>query len=430
MEFSSEMEVVATALKKYHIPVTQLDCATERAQCERHRPGPLSFLRVYRYGIPTVYRGTSMKAADIVSYMRREYTTWVPEVTALNLEEFKEADKVVVVAFLATSAGAPAAAFSAVKEKHHHRISFGLSTDPEAAAAAQVDVPAMISFNDLEDWINELAMPMLGELSELTVKYYVGYSETSHSHRPVASIVLDPTDESTEALISSLMPVASKYRSAMVFVWIDAHTFKNNTYRFYGLSEPKWPSFVIGDTVTKRYFPYDQSKTVDAMNVEEWFKQYLGGHLVSAPRTQPIREDQTASVYELVGAEFDSVVFDDSKDVFIAFHGNLRDQEFNLFMPTWHQLGDRHAAFKKTLTIAKINAEANDLPSSVGEMTPYPALKFKPAGTRKLIDYKGNLSFDNLVSFLEKHVANSLEIPGLTYGHGDQLPLGGVDSAV
>lgn len=70
------------------------------------------------------------------------------------------------------------------------------------------------------------------------------------------------------------------------------------------------------------------------------------------------------------------------------------------------------------------------MPSSVGEMTRYPALKLKPAGTREFIDYKGDRSFDSLVSFLEKHAANSLQSPDTTDGHGDQFPLGGVDSVV
>jgi protein disulfide-isomerase A1 len=263
---------------------------------------------------------------------------------------------------------------------------FGLSTDPEAAAAAEVNAPAIVvyhrfdeprtlypspvlevSVNDLEDWINELAIPMLGEFTELNGGDYATYLETLHWYKPAANILLDPTDESTEALISSIIPVASKYRSDMVFVWSDVRTTKNNTYLSFGLPEPKWPSFFIENTVTHRFFPYDQSKTVDAKGVEEWVKQYLSGQLVSAPKTQPIPEDQTGSVYDLVGAEFDSVMFDDSKDVFIEFYGasqyasftNIsllltavaRWEEFRLFMPTWQQLGDRYAAFKKTLTM-------------------------------------------------------------------------------
>jgi hypothetical protein len=50
----------------------------------------------------------------------------------------------------------------------------------------------------------------------------------------------------------------------------------------------------------------------------------------------------------------------------------------------------------------------------MGNMTRYPALKFRPAGTRKFIDYKGDRSFDSLASFLQKHAVNSLEIPDLT----------------
>ncbi|KAJ7855841.1 thioredoxin-like domain-containing protein [Mycena leptocephala] len=398
-EFTSQLEAVASALKKHHILVTQVDCAVERAT---------------------------------------KYTAWVLEVTALNLEKFKDADKFVAVASLATSTDAPAAAFSAVKKKHHDRILFGLSTDPEAAAAAEVNAPAIVvyrrfdeprtlypspvfevSVNDLEDWINELAISMLGEFTELNGGDYATYLETLHWYKPAANILLDPTDESTEALISSIIPMASKYRSDMVFVWSDVRTTKNNTYLSFGLPEPKWPSFFIENTVTHRFFPYDQSKTVDAKGVEEWVKQYLSGQLVSAPKTQPIPEDQTGSVYDLVGAEFDSVVFDDSKDVFIEFYGASQYASFTNI-----------SLLLTAVASARINADLDDLPSSVGKMTRYPAFKYKPAGAREFIDYKGDRSFDSLVSFLEKYAMNSVENPYLTDGRGDQLPLGGVDSVI
>jgi protein disulfide-isomerase A1 len=57
----------------------------------------------------------------------------------------------------------------------------------------------------------------------------------------------------------------------------------------------------------------------------------------------------------------------------------------------------------------------NDLPPSVDfRISGFPTLKFKPAGGTEFIDYEGDRSLESLISFVEKHAKNPIELPEIS----------------
>jgi protein disulfide-isomerase A1 len=59
-----------------------------------------------------------------------------------------------------------------------------------------------------------------------------------------------------------------------------------------------------------------------------------------------------------------------------------------------------------------MEAQDNDLPPSLPfRISGFPTIKFKPAGSRNFVDYEGDRSFESLVSFVEEHAKNSLDLP-------------------
>lgn len=254
------------------------------------------------------------------------------QVTATNLADFQNADKLVAIAYLSSETDAPAAEFSATAEKLRDSYLFGVSTDPEAIAAAGVAPPAIVVYRafdehkteypypvqsatvkEVEDWIQELSIPLLGEVSGETYSIYVA------SGKPMAYLFVDPSDESSQGHIESLRPVASQYRGKVNFVWIDASKFSDHA-KALNLAEPKWPSFVIQDLETQLKYPYDQDKAVEPEAISTLTADYIEGKLLPKLKSQPIPEAQNESVFTLVGQQFEEVAFDDSKDVFIEFY--------------------------------------------------------------------------------------------------------------
>lgn len=256
----------------------------------------------------------------------------VSQVTVANLYDFQNADKIVAIAYLASETDAPATEFSATAEKHRDEYLFGLSTDAEAIAAAGVTPPAIVLYRsfdehkteypypvssvtvkDVEDWIQELSIPILGEVNGDTYTVYVTSGKT------LAYLFVDPSDESSQGHIEALKPVASLYRSKINFVWIDATKFGEHA-KALNLVEPKWPSFVVQDLQKQFKYPYDQDKAIEPEAISAMIADYIDGKLLPKLKSEPIPETQDESVFNLVGQQFEEVVFDDSKDVFVEFY--------------------------------------------------------------------------------------------------------------
>lgn len=57
-----------------------------------------------------------------------------------------------------------------------------------------------------------------------------------------------------------------------------------------------------------------------------------------------------------------------------------------------------------------MDATTNDVPPSVGfQVSGFPTIKLKPAGTREFIDYEGDRSLESLIEFVTKHAKNPLD---------------------
>jgi len=125
-----------------------------------------------------------------------------------------------------------------------------------------------------------------------------------------------------------------------------------------------------------------------------------------------------------VGKNFEEIVFDDSKDVFIEFYATWCGHCKRL-KPIWDSLGERFADRKDLITIAKMEATENDLPPSVSfQISGFPTIKFKPAGSPDFIDYDGDRSLESLIEFVEANAKNSLEpLVPFIIEDDDQVPL-------
>ncbi|KAG2141741.1 thioredoxin-like protein [Suillus bovinus] len=413
-------EEAATALKEKDIKLAKVDCVDQADLCQSHGVQGYPTLKIFRHGEPTEYSGPR-KADGIINYMLRQDLPAVSAVTASNLTEFQNADKLVVLAYVSTTAKAPAPEFSATAEKLRDEYLFGITSDAAAIAAAGVTPPAIVVYRnfdehateypyppsaattaELEAWVQQLAIPILGEVNGETYAMYAG------SGKPIAYLFLDPTDGKKDETIAALKPVAAKYRGKVNFVWLDATKFGDHA-KALNLAEPKWPSFVIQNIEEQLKYPYDQNKPLEAEAVSAMVGEYLAGTLPPKLKSQPIPESQNESVFTLVSDQFDEVAYDESKDVFIEFYATWCGHCKRL-KPIWDSLGDHFADVKDQLTIAKMESQENDLPASAPfRISGFPTLKFKPAGSREFLEYNGDRELESLIAYVQEHAKNSLK---------------------
>ncbi|EMD40736.1 hypothetical protein CERSUDRAFT_111314 [Gelatoporia subvermispora B] len=413
-------EEAATALKEKNIKLAKVNCVDEADFCQANGIQGYPTLRVYRNGEYTDYTGPR-KTDGIISYMTKQSLPAVSEVTLANFDEFTKADKIVAVAFLSSPTDVPGPEFSATANKHRDDYLFGSTTDKGAIDAAGVTPPAIVVYRsfdeptveypypvvdakvkDIEEWIQELSIPVIDQVGTDNYQTY------AQSGKPLAYLFVDPTDAKSEEYIAAIKPIAAKYKGKVNFVWIDAVKFSDHA-KALNLNEAKWPGFVIQNLQKQLKFPYDQNKEVTPEAVDELITQFLDGKLEPELKSQPIPTTQDESVFNLVGKQFEDVVFDDDKDVFVEFYASWCGHCKRL-KPTWDSLGDRYVNVKDRIVIAKFEATENDLPPSVPfRISGFPTLKFKKAGTREFIDYDGDRSLESLITFVEESAVNPLD---------------------
>jgi len=322
-----------------------------------------------------------------------------------------------------TSTAAPAPEFSAFAEKHREDYLFGIVTDADLTAAAGVTAPAIVLYRsfdaprteypypvadakskDFEDWIGQLAIPVIDEVNA------DNYGTYATSGKPLAYLFIIPEpEEAKDNWVSTIKPVAEKYHDKVNFVWIDAAKYGEHG-KALNLEEVKWPSFVIQDLEGQLKFPLDQSKDITTEVLGEFLEAYVAGKLEPSFKSQPLPETQDGPVQVVVGKNFEEVVFDDSKDVFVEFYASWCGHCKRL-APIWDNLGEHFASVSDQVTIAKLEAPENDLPPSLPfRVTGFPTLKFKPAGGRDFVDYEGDRSLESLIAFVEEHSKNEFTV--------------------
>ena len=209
---------------------------------------------------------------------------------------------------------------------------FGITTDKEVIESAGVKPPALglyrtfdepvteypypvpdLTSEELESWIKELAIPVIDQVGG------ENYGTYAQSGKPLAYLFLDPTDEKREQYIDAIRPIAAKYKGKVNFVWIDAIQFGDHG-KALNLVQAKWPSFVLQDLSKQLKYPLDQNEAVTPELVDQLVEGYLEGKLEPSLKSQPIPETQDEDVFVLVEKQFEDVVFDDSKDVFVEFY--------------------------------------------------------------------------------------------------------------
>ena len=287
---------------------------------------------MFRNGVHTDYSGPR-QTEGIVSYMIKQSLPAITDVTGDGHYDFTHADKIVAVLYTGSKTEEPAPEFSATADKHRDDWLFGHSVDENAANIAGVTPPALVLYRsfdeprlvypypiasakvaDIEQWISDLSVPYLDQVGP---NNYALYAE---SGKPLAYLFLDPSEEKEEH-INLLKPIAKKFHNKVNFVWIDAIQFGDHA-KALNLQEPKWPAFVIQDLKSQLKYPYSQEQSLDAEKIEEMVEAYVSGSLQPELKSKPIPEVQDGPVFDLVGKQFDEIVFDDSRDVFVEFYAS------------------------------------------------------------------------------------------------------------
>ncbi|KAI6713678.1 hypothetical protein B2J93_957 [Marssonina coronariae] len=412
-----EYEEAATTLKEKNIKLAKVDCTEEVDLCKTFGVEGYPTLKVFR-GPDNVnaYSG-ARKAPAIISYMTKQSLPAVSTLTKDTLEDFKTADKVVLVAYFAADDKSSNETFTAVAEKLRDNFLFGATNDADIAKAEGVTAPALVlykSFDEgktvftetfdaesIEKFANTESIPLIGELGPET---YSGYMA---SGVPLAYIFAE-TEEERSTLAKSLKEVAERHRGKVSFATIDAKAYGAHAGNL-NLKVDKWPAFAIQDTVKNKKFPHDQEKEINAELIGRFVSDFVEGKIEPSIKSEPIPETQEGPVQVVVAKNYDDIVLEDKKDVLIEFYAPWCGH-CKALAPKYDILGQLYVdgGFTDKVTIAKVDATANDVPD---EVQGFPTIKLYKAGDKKNpVSYEGDRSIEDLIKFVKENGKYGVEV--------------------
>jgi len=412
-----EYEDAATQLKEKNIKLVKVDCTEETDLCQKHGVEGYPTLKVFR-GLDNItpYKG-QRKAAAITSYMIKQSLPAVSGVNAENLEDFKKADKVVIVAYVSPTDRASRDIFEGVAEKLRDNYPFGFANDLELAAAEGVTQPAIVLYKDfdegkstftekfdaeaIEKFAKTASTPLIGEVGPET------YSDYMSAGLPLAYIFAETPEERKE-LSEVLKPIAEAQRGVINFATIDAAAYGAHAGNL-NLKADKFPAFAIQETVKNQKFPFDQEKKITHDDIKAFVDEFVAGKVEPSVKSEPIPESNDGPVVTVVAKNYDAIVLDDTKDVLIEFYAPWCGHCKSL-APKYEELGALYAKseFKDKVVIAKVDATANDVPD---EVQGFPTIKMYPAGAKdKAITYSGARTVEDLIKFIAENGKYKAEV--------------------
>ncbi|POR34254.1 Protein disulfide-isomerase [Tolypocladium paradoxum] len=405
-----EYEEAATSLKAKNIKLAKVDCTEEADLCQEYGVEGYPTLKVFR-GAENIspYNG-QRKAAAITSYMVKQSLPAVSILSKDSLEDFKTADQVVLVAYIAADDKASNETFTAVAESLRDDYLFGGVNDAAVAEAEGVNFPSIVLYKSFDEGKNEFkgkfdadaikefaktsATPLVGEVGPDT---YAGYMSAG---LPLAYIFAE-TQEERDDLSKAIRPIAEKFKGKINFATIDAKQFGAHASNL-NLKTDKFPSFAIQDTVKNQKFPFDQEKEITHDNIAKFVDEYSAGKIEPSIKSEPIPEKQEGPVTVVVAKNYDQIVLDDTKDVLIEFYAPWCGH-CKALAPKYEDLASQYASseFKDKVVIAKVDATLNDVPDDVAG---FPTIKMYPAGAKDApVTYNGARTIEDLVQFIKEN---------------------------
>lgn len=411
-----EYETAATALKEKDIPLAKVDCTEEQELCQKYGVEGYPTLKVFRGPENNIPYSGQRKADAIISYMTKQALPAVSAVDKDSIEEFKTADKVVLVAYFAADDKASNETFTAVANGLRDNYLFGATNDAELAKKEGVKQPGLVLYKTfdegkdvfaeafdkeaIESFAKVASTPLVGEVGPET---YAGYMAAGI---PLAYIFAETPEERTE-LAKELKPLAEKHKGKINFATIDAKAFGQHAGNL-NLEVGKWPAFAIQKTDKNQKFPYDQEKKITETEIGAFVDDFVAGKVEPSIKSEPIPESQDGPVAVVVAKNYDDLVINNDKDVLLEFYAPWCGH-CKALAPKYEELGALYssAELSKLVTVAKVDATANDVPD---EIQGFPTIKLFPAGKKDSpVDYTGSRTVEDLVNFIKENGSHKAE---------------------
>ena len=246
---------------------------------------------------------------------------------------------------------------------------------------------------------------------------------------PLAYIFSD-TEEERTSLAETLRSVAEKHKGKVNFATIDAKSFGQHGGNL-NLEVGKWPAFAIQDVSKNQKFPYsDQGKVkeLSEKNIGKFVDDFVAGKIEPSIKSEPIPEKQDGPVTVVVAKNYQDLVIDNKKDVLIEFYAPWCGH-CKALAPKYEELAGLYKDYADKVTVAKVDATANDVPD---EIQGFPTIRlYKADDKEEPVEYSGSRTVEDIANFIRDNGSHGVDVTADT-GKGaesmdgvetDQMPM-------
>jgi len=214
-------------------------------------------------------------------------------------------------------------------------------------------------------------------------------------------LFVDKAHKDFDAMLKTLRTVAKDHRQKMTFVHLDIGNEENEGIaEFFGVTKATSPTFAIFEMEgSSKYLPApEKAKEITAENLKSFVVEYFAGNLQKFLKSEALPEDWDATpVKTLVSSNFEQVVKDKSKDVYVKFYAPWCGH-CKAIAPIWDQIGQKYSD-KDDLVIAKVDSTKNEIDGI--DIEGFPTIKMFKKETNEEIEYIGKKDLESMVKFIE-----------------------------
>ncbi|KAL3145268.1 hypothetical protein ABBQ32_001008 [Trebouxia sp. C0010 RCD-2024] len=364
---------------------------------------------------PVEYDGPR-EADGIVSYLKKQAGPATTHITSkASIKSFYEKD-VGVIGVFKSNTTKEFKAFQQTADTLRADFEFGHVTEPELVEGV-TKVPSVLLFKNYDDqstsytgkftskalteWIEETTVPKLIEMNQQphnrkALQKVFGASEPKLIG--FAAQDYSQLDEFKDALRQAAQSIAT-----IKIVFADASA-NSGAMQYFGIKDTDVPAFAIHDATNNAKYMAAKASPED---LTSFVAQFEAGKLEKVVKSEDPPKDNSGPVKVVTAKTFDEIVFS-GKDVLIEFYAPWCGHCKSL-APTYEKVGEAFAD-NKTVTVAKMDATANDVPSDKFSVSGFPTIMFVSGKDGSVSSYEGSREQDDLIKFINDHSTRSSSV--------------------
>jgi len=345
----------------------------------------------------------------IVSWVLKKSGPPSAQVTCATLKEKVEANKFVIAYFGAESEALYTDAHVGYANTED-KIAFVHTDDAACATEHGASTPGIVFFRKFETttnaysgaadkdslvaFVKPLMVPTVFEFTEDEIEAIFGQQQ------PTTILFRSSETDKDAAFMTTFSDAAKAHKGKMLFAYSDVSGgIQERLAEFMGVTKDQLPTLrAILPADMKKFESPNKPADLTVDNIGSFLDDVLAGNLKPHLKSEPVPETQ-GDVVQVVGSQFEEIVKDPTKDVFVKYYAPWCGHCKKL-APIWDELG---AAYKDNanLVIAKFDATANEAEGV--EVRGYPTLIFYPKDNKAGVNFDGDRTLEPLKKWLEEN---------------------------